>query len=144
MAAAAVTSLKVDPGGSVVWIARLSSGSAWVLVESFSLVATAAEVVGGKPVGVEAWAGHHRQDLAGAGLDRHHGAPDVVAERLESVVRRVLRVGVDGQLDAAALGLPLLSRSITRLTNSRESSPERMEFCGRARCRSGRSTRSSR
>ena len=62
------------------------------------------EVVAGQPVGVVGRAGDHREDLAGARLDRDDGTAHVVAERPQPVVRRLLRVGVDGQGDAAALG----------------------------------------
>ena len=56
-------------------------------------------------VGVVGRRGHHREDLAGGRLQRDDGALDVLAHALEAVVRRGLRLGVDGQGDRAALGL---------------------------------------
>ena len=84
--------------------AVVAAGSSLSFSQPLLGLADRGEVVGGQPVGVVRRAGDHRQDLAGARLDRDDGALDVVAERLQPVVRRLLRVGVDGQRDAAALG----------------------------------------
>ena len=130
-AAAAVTSLNVEPGGRVSSIARLSSGAACRFSSAEPWCGpTCGKSWRGQLVGVVGRAGDHRQDLAGARLDAPRRRPARWCRApCMPVVRRLLGLGVDGQRDAAALGATgCRRRSTTRLTNSAESLPERIEF----------------
>ena len=72
-------------------------------VEPVVVLAHLGRVVTGQLVRVERRRADHREDRAGAGVDRDDGTAGFPGP--QAVVRRLLRVRVQGELDAAALGL---------------------------------------
>ena len=95
IAAAAVTSLNVDPGGSVIWMPAVEQRLGGVLVELVVVLGDRREVVGGQQVGVEGRQRDVGQDLAGRRLDGDHGSLDVRPEGPQPVERRGLGVRVE-------------------------------------------------
>ena len=128
IAAAAVTSLNVDPGGSVVPIARLISGSRGSALSSLLRSATApksceASLFGSK-VGVEAIAS--TRPVVGSSATTAPCASPGRASRPSQAASCAAALAASWTLPP--LGSLLLSMSTRRVTNSRESSPASTEF----------------
>ena len=127
-AAAAVTSLNVEPGGSVVWIARLSLGSAGSSLSFLSYAATSlrswlASLLGSK-VGSDTIA--RILPLRGSSATTAPCTSGPIALRPSYAACWAAGSRVSSTLPP--LGAELLTMSTRRVTKSRESSPESTSF----------------
>ena len=125
--AAAVTTLKVEPGGYWPWVARSSSGD-------FDFVVVQLREFVGDPVGVVRRVGGQHPHPAAARLDRDHGAE---AGRFEVVERHPLRLRVDVGDDVVALLLLAPQLVEDRAELGARCRPARRCGTSRTRCRPG-------
>ena len=104
-AAAAVTSLKVEPGGRICCVAAVEHRLVLVAGQPLPVVLDGGEVVAGQDVGVVRRLGDHGEDRAGAAGRARRPRPWCPRRALEPAGRGLLGERVEGRLDAAALGL---------------------------------------